>query len=375
MKSKSNKILVTSPLMPNIDRYKEMLDEIWASRWLSNGGCMTKELERRLCSYLAVENISLFNNGTIALMTAIQSLRLQGEVITTPFSFPATTHVLNWNGITPVFCDVCPHTLTIDPNKIEALITSKTSAILGVHVYGIPCYVEEIQRIADVHGLRVIYDAAHAFGCEIDGKPISDFGDISMFSFHPTKLFHTAEGGALVFGDVNLKERIELLKNFGIKNQEEVILPGINGKMNELSAAMGLSVLPLVNNERERRSEIRALYTANLGGIPGLQVLTVADNVKSSQQYFAIRITAEAIVNRDDLYDDLKENNVFPRKYFSPLISNYPCYSMLPTARAEALPVATLVEKQVLCLPFYGELSNSEVLKICKIVRKSLGVE
>lgn len=362
-------IMVTRPLLPEIDSYKDSLDSIWESKWLSNNGRKSQKLEVEVANYLGVNNVSLFNNGTIALLTAVQSLRLQGEVITTPFSFPATTHVLAWNGIQPVFCDICPETLTIDPKRIEELITARTSAILGVHVFGVPCYVEEIQKIADRHGLRVIYDGAHAFGTEIDGKPIGTFGDITMFSFHPTKLFHTGEGGALTFNDENLKDRINLLKNFGIKNQEEVILPGINGKMNELSAAMGLEVLPLVDAERQRRAEIRNLYCSRLENVPGVSIVKMPNGVKNSEQYFVIRISEKDFgSNRDHVFELLKERNIFPRKYFYPLISKYPCYSALSSARPEALPVATQIESEVLCLPFYGELPLEVISNICNVI-------
>lgn len=369
MSNTKEPIMVTRPLLPEIENYKDSLESIWESKWLSNNGEKSQRLESELSDYLGVKNVSLFNNGTIALLTAIQSLRLQGEVITTPFSFPATTHVLAWNGIEPVFCDICPETLTIDPEKIEQHITAKTSAILGVHVFGVPCYVKEIQEIADRHGLRVVYDGAHAFGTQIAGRPIGNFGDVTMFSFHPTKLFHTGEGGALTFKDDNLKDRINLLKNFGIKNQEEVILPGINGKMNELSAAMGLEVLPLVDAERERRAKIRKLYCDRLEGVPGISAVKMPEHVANSEQYFVIRISeSEYGSTRDHVFELLRERNIFPRKYFYPLISKYPCYSALPSARQDNLPVATQVEKEVLCLPFYGELPLEVAENICDVI-------
>lgn len=369
MNEKKKPILVTRPLLPKIEDYQSGLESIWESRWLSNNGRKSQELEAKLTEYLGVPNVSLFNNGTIALLTAVQSLRLQGEVITTPFSFPATTHVLTWNGIQPVFCDICPDTLTLDPAKIEELITAKTSAILGVHVFGVPCYVNEIRDIADRHGLRVIYDGAHSFGTAVDGHPIGSFGDITMFSFHPTKLFHTGEGGALTYNDSNLKERINLLKNFGIKNQEEVILPGINGKMNELSAAMGLEVLPLVNGERYKRAGLRELYRQRLEGIPGISLVEMPPNVTNSEQYFVIRINKETYgLSRDELHDVLIKEDIIPRKYFYPLISKYPCYSAYPSARPENLPIATQVEMEVLCLPFFGDLAHEVVEKICRII-------
>jgi dTDP-4-amino-4,6-dideoxygalactose transaminase len=362
-------IMVTRPLFPEFSDYTESLSDIWESKWLSNGGKQHQMLESKLKEYINAPNISLFNNGTIALMVAVQSLRLQGEVITTPFTFPATTHVLAWNNITPVFCDIDPIRLTIDPKKIEKLITAKTTAILGVHVYGVPCHVDEIQEIADRHGLKVIYDAAHAFTTVHNGKPIADYGDITMFSFHPTKLFHTGEGGALVYNDSNLKQRIEYLKNFGIKNEEEVLLPGINGKMGELQAAMGLNVLPLVREEQRKRSDIRKKYTELLENIQGITVIKVPENTSSSEQYFCIRVNEVKFgENRNNVYAYLKENNIMARKYFYPLVSDYPCYNSLTSARSKYLPEANKAAVEVLCLPFYGELLESEINKIIQTV-------
>lgn len=361
--------LVTRPLFPKIESYNAQLEEIWNSQWLSNNGGKHQQLEKELSCYINAPNISLFNNGTIALLTAIQSLRLQGEVITTPFTFPATTHVLAWNNLTPVFCDIDYERMTIDYRKIEKLITSKTTAILGVHVYGIPCHVEEIQEIADRHGLRVIYDAAHAFTTEFYGKPIADYGDISMFSFHPTKLFHTGEGGALVFSDLNLKQRIEYLKNFGIKNENEVVLPGINGKMNELQAAMGLEVLPLVGQEQNKRRLLRQYYTSKLIDFKSISIAQVPEGASNSEQYFCIRFKDGANA-REVIYEELKSQNIFSRKYFYPLISNYPCYANLPSAQDGKLPIAEKVANEVLCLPFYGDLEFSVVDEIIEIITK-----
>ena len=369
-KVRKDPIFVTRPLLPELSNYGHALEEIWQSKWLSNCGEQHQLLERELMGYLEAPNLSLFNNGTIALLTAIQSLRLQGEVITTPFTFPATTHVLAWNGIQPVFCDICPDTLTIDPQKIERLITAKTTAILGVHVYGVPCYVDELQEIADRHGLRVIYDAAHAFSTRIGGQPIGNFGDVSMFSFHPTKLFHTGEGGALVYSDQHLKQRIELLKNFGIKNEEEVILPGINGKMNEMSAALGLAVLPLVEAEIARRAKIRQVYEGELQGIRGITIVDVPEGTTRSEQYFVIRVNGKKFgKSRDEVFNSLRAVNVYARKYFYPLISDYPCYAALPSAQDEKLQSARAASEEVLCLPFYGDLTESEVIEICSLIK------
>ncbi len=364
-------IYVTRPIMPDLDRVTEKLKEVWEAQWLSNGGAQHQALEERVRGFLKAPHLSLFNNGTIALMVAVQSLRLQGEVITTPFTFPATTHVLAWNNITPVFCDIHPDTLTIDPERIEGLITNRTTGILGVHVYGMPCHVEQIQQIADRHGLRVIYDAAHAFGTEIGGRSIGTYGDISMFSFHPTKLFHTAEGGALTYGDPNLKPRIDLLKNFGIRNEFEVIMPGINGKMNELSAVIGLIVLDMVKEEWARRRAIRAQYTRELVGLPGISIVEMPQGVTNSEQYMVIRIDEGQFgASRDEIYAYLRDYNVFARKYFYPLTSDYPCYQQLPSAQHSQLPEAKRVREEVLCLPFYGQLRSEQVDRICELLKQ-----
>ena len=367
----SKPTLITRPLFPELSDYTMQLESVWEAQWLSNNGAKHQALESRLKDYLKAPNISLFNNGTIALLTAIQSLRLQGEVITTPFTFPATTHVLAWNNITPVFCDIDYDRMTIDYEKIEKLITAKTTAILGVHVYGIPCHVDEIQDIADRHGLKVIYDAAHAFSTTINGLPIGNFGDISMFSFHPTKLFHTGEGGALVYNDSNLKQRIEYLKNFGIKNEEEVVLPGINGKMGELQAAMGLETLPLVKAEQEKRARLRQKYISCLNNIEGISLVTPPENTSNSEQYFCIRIT-KGEVKRQDIYEKLKEKGIFSRKYFFPLVSEYPCYANLPSASFNNLPIAHKVANEVLCLPFYGDLEHSIVDLISSTINNNI---
>ena len=370
MTNSRDPIFVTRPLLPELDDLTARLRDVWDSKWLSNGGHQHNTLEKRLEERLAVPNVSLFNNGTIALLVAIQSLRLQGEVITTPFTFPATTHVLWWNGITPVFADIDPDTMTLDPTSVEEAITQRTSGILGVHVYGIPCDVEALGDIADRHGLKVIYDAAHAFETEINGVGIGNFGDISMFSFHPTKLFHTGEGGCLSYRDSNLKPRIDLLKNFGIKSEFEVIMPGINGKMNEMQAALGHVVLELVDDERARRQRIRQQYEEELSGLPGITIPKTGSVVKDSGQYMVIRINgSEFGQDRDAVYEQLRAENIFARKYFFPLTSDYACYRNLSTARPERLPNAVRVSQEVLCLPYYGALTTDEVSAICEIVR------
>lgn len=367
-------IYVTRPLLPDLDAVHAELEEVWENKILTNGGPKHQELERKINDILKVPNTCLFNNGTIALITACQALRLSGEVITTPFTFPATPHILAWNGLTPVFCDIDPVTMNIDPKKIESLITSKTSAILGVHVYGTPCAVEEIQDIANRHGLKVIYDAAHAFGMEWNGKGIGTFGDITMFSFHATKLFHTVEGGCVTFNDPYLKPRIELLKNFGIKNENEVILPGINGKLNELQAVIGLINLNAIDEEKRKRAQIINTYREELSDIQGLTLPQEDPRVKSSCQYFVIRICgSEFGITRDELHQKLKDYNVITRKYFYPLCSDYTCYKALPSSAPSNLPVANLVVHEVLALPLYGQLQLDDVRKICALIRSLKG--
>ncbi|MEH1965510.1 DegT/DnrJ/EryC1/StrS family aminotransferase [Nostoc sp.] len=362
-------IYVTRPLLPDLNKFNQKLQEIWQSQWLTNNGKQHLELENKLQQFLKIPYLSLFNNGTIALVVGCQSLRLSGEVITTPFTFPATPHVLTWNNIKPIFCDIDPETMNIDANKIESMITPQTTAILGVHVYGTPCDVIKIQEIADKYGLKVVYDAAHAFGVEINGVGIGNFGDLSMMSFHATKLFHTAEGGALLFKDYNLKARVELLKNFGIKNAEEVVMPGINGKMNEIQAALGLVLLEYVEEERYQRKLLVETYRKCLQNVPGISLLREIPDITSSYQYFVIRIDRELFgCDRDHVYNQFKQYNVFTRKYFYPLCSDYSYYKYLPSSSSVNLPVANQIAKQVLSLPLYGSLSVDDVEKICKIM-------
>jgi dTDP-4-amino-4,6-dideoxygalactose transaminase len=361
-------IYVTRPILPSLQDYMEELREIWQSGWLTNVGAKHVALEGALASFFENKNISLFNNGTIAMVTACQALRLSGEVITTPFTFPATPHVLSWNNITPVFADIDPVTMTLDPQNIEPLITSRTSAILAVHVYGLPCDVGGIQAVADRHGLRVLYDAAHAFGTRVHGRLVTDFGDASMLSFHATKLFHTAEGGALLVRDPAVKDRVDFLKNFGIKDEFTVLMPGINGKMSELQAALGLLTLQMVAAERDKRRGIGEIYRSRLTEIEGVSVPEIPCGVEDSSQYFPIRIEGRH-ANRDDVYDGLHRFNVSARKYFYPLCSDYSCYRMLPSAHPSYLPIAHKVASEVLCLPFYGALEDDVVHRICDIIR------
>ncbi|CDZ81717.1 UDP-4-amino-4-deoxy-L-arabinose--oxoglutarate aminotransferase [Candidatus Rubidus massiliensis] len=365
-----NPIYVTRPMLPDLESIYQGLNEVWDSKTLTNGGPKHQKLEKEISNYLKVPYNCLFNNGTIALITACQALRLTGEVITTPFTFPATPHVLAWNNIQPVFCDIDPKTMNIDHRKIESLITNKTSAILGVHVYGTPCEVDEIEEIANRHGLRVIYDAAHAFGLEINGRGIGTYGDISMFSFHATKLFHTVEGGCLTFNDPYLKPRIDLLKNFGIKNENEVILPGINGKLNEVQASIGLTNLTLIEDERKKRAAIIQTYQEELFDVEGISYLKTQQHVRPSLQYFIIRINKDKFgISRDELHAKLKEYNVVTRKYFYPLCSDYTCYNSLPSSSPANLVIANQVVHEVLALPLYGDLELEDVKTICKMIK------
>ena len=364
-------IYVTRPVLPPVEEVTAKLNDIWRAHWLTNNGPQHHMLEQELTTYLKVPYMSLFNNGTVALMVACQSLRLSGDVITTPFTFAATPHVLTWNNIRPVFCDIDPYTMNIDATKIESMITPHTTAILAVHVFGTPCDVEAIQDIANRYGLKVVYDAAHAFGVELHGKGIGTFGDISMLSFHATKLYHTLEGGALTYKNEHLKAYIDLLKNFGIKNEEEVVMPGINGKMNEVQAAIGRIMLKYVAAEREKRIFLSAIYDKELKNVPGITLMPkLADYVRLNHQYYVIRIDEEAFgVSRDDVYEKLKAYNVFARKYFHPLCSEYTCYRQLPSAAPENLPVADKVGREVLSMPLYGELTPSHIRKICQILK------
>lgn len=362
-------IFVTRPLLPPLAEVVSRLEQVWASRWLTNAGVQHEALEAALREHLGVPQLSLFNNGTIALMTAMRALNLSGSVVTTPFTFPATPHSLVWSRIEPVFCDIDPVTLTLDPAAVAAAIRPDTTAILGVHVYGVPCAVEAIQDIADRRGLKVVYDGAHVFGTAINGRGIGTFGDITMFSFHATKLFHTAEGGALACQSPDMKAEIDHLKNFGILNQEEVDVPGINGKMNELQAALGLAVLDHVAAEMAARRAIVARYRARLSGVPGITLMPQLPGVTESLQYFVIRIDGAAFGrSRDEVQASLKASNVLTRKYFFPLCSDYPCYHGLSSARPDGLPVAHRAAQEVLCLPIYGTLGVDAVDTICELL-------
>ena len=366
----SRPIYITRPILPDLNQFKDQLEQVWQNQWLTNNGLQHQQLEKKLRSVLQVSFLSLFNNGTNALLTALKILNLQGEVIPTPFTFPATPHAISWNNLQPVFCDIDPKTMNIDTDKIESLITKKTSAILAVHVFGTPCNVKKIKKIADKHKLKVIYDAAHAFGVKIDNKSIGNFGDITMFSFHATKLFHTAEGGALACKSKRLKKKIDLLKNFGIVSEERVIKAGINSKMNEIQAVLGLLVLKHWRQEKQKRAKLFKAYQQCLKNIPGITIIDTLPNIIKSFQYLVIRINQKEFGrSRDYVYEHFKKYNVFTRKYFYPLCSQYPHYKNLPSAAKSNLSVAHQAIKEVISMPFYGRLSALEVKKICRILK------
>jgi len=364
-------IFVTQPSLPLIEEFQEYLKDIWESKWLTNNGKFHQELEQALCEYLGVRYISLFSNGTLALITALQELKITGEVITTPFSFVATTHSLWWNNIKPVFVDIEPATFNLDPHKIEAAITSKTTAIMPVHVYGNPCNVKRIKEIADTYGLKIIYDAAHTFGVTINKNSVLNFGDLSVMSFHATKVYHTFEGGAIVCHDEDSKKRIDHLKNFGFAGETTVVAPGINGKMNEVQAAMGLLQLKYIEKNIEKRKHIAETYREKLQGIEGLTYLKDKPGIKHCYSYFPIFIDKNQFgKTRDEVYENLKKQNIFGRRYFYPLISQFPTYSGLESAQPGKMPVAEKATEEVICLPIYSDLDIDNVNKICGFIKE-----
>jgi len=367
----NEKIYVTQPLLPDIKDFEKQIEEIWLSKWLTNMGEKHNELEIKLRETLKVQNCSLFNNGTIALLTALKALDLpyNSEIITTPFTFAATPHCIVWNNCKPVFCDIEPNTMTIDVNKIEALITPNTSAILGVHVYGFPCDVFGIDKIAKKYNLKVIYDAAHAFSTEINGIGIGNFGDITMFSFHATKLFNTIEGGALTYNKKELERKIFNLRNFGIKNEEIVEDVGINGKMNEFQAAMGLENLKIYKKEQQKRAEIKIFYDENLSKIKGIKIPKMPDNTTNSYQYYPIIIEDNYKISRDELYDEFKKQNILTRKYFYPACIDYECYKNDLAVKLADLKVVNNLKHKVLCLPYYSNLKQEDLNKIINIIK------
>lgn len=364
-------IYVTQPDLPPIEEVIDSLREIWDKRILTNGGPFHQRFEQALCDHLGVEHLSLFTNGTLALVTALQALRISGEVITTPYSFVATAHALLWNGIRPVFVDVDPRTLNIDPARIEAAITPQTTAILPVHVYGQPCDVDAIQRIADTYNLRVIYDAAHAFGVrDAAGQcSIARHGDLTMLSFHATKVFNTFEGGALVCPDVKIKRRVDHLKNFGFTDEVTVVAPGINGKMTEFNAALGLLQLGRVPGVLARRRAIADRYREMLAGVAGLRLLFADASVVTNDGYFPVLVGPEYPIDRDRLYWRLREHGIHGRRYFYPLISDFPMYRGLPSAAHANLPVAVDAAARVLCLPIYPDLPVADQMRVIEILR------
>lgn len=366
-----NKIItVTSPLLPDLDEFNAMLKEIWASKWITNNGSFHKQLEKELAAYLKVPYISLFTNGTLPLITALQGLRITGEVITTPYSFVATTHSLWWNGIKPVFVDIDPATGNIDPDRIEAAITPKTTAIMPVHVYGKPCNTKRIKDIADTYGLKVIYDAAHAFGVEVDGESILNAGDMATLSFHATKVYNTVEGGALVMHDAEAKKRIDYLKNFGFANEVTVVGPGINSKMDEVRSAYGLLNLRQVDAAIEARRQVAIKYREALRPVEGITFFDDMPGVKHNYSYFPIFVDAEKYgMTRDELYFKMKERNVLGRRYFYPLISEFSTYRGLESARPENLPNAHRMAETVICLPMHHALSDEDVERVIDVIK------
>ena len=367
-------IYVTRPFMPPLDQFCHGLEEIWDNRWLTNDGPVLQRYTERMKDFLDVRNVTLFNNGTLALQIGLQGLGITGEVITTPFSFVATTHALHWNKIRPVFCDIEPDHYTLDPKKVEAAITPWTTAILAVHVFGYPCNLEALADIARRHNLKLIYDAAHAFGVKIDGKSIAQYGDLSMFSFHATKIYHTMEGGMLTFPNPSLKTEIDYLKNFGFKNEVEVVMPGTNAKMNEMQALMGLSILGYLPQLIEKRRTITERYRQQLQSIPGIHPPPLpSDTIQYNYGHFPIEVDKrEYGISRDQLYKGLKEYNIFTRRYFYPLICDFACYQNVPVA--DPLKTARRVAKRILSLPIYYDLELDQVDVICEVIRK-LGME
>lgn len=364
-------ITVTSPLMPSLEELEVYLQDIWKRKWITNNGHYHQELEKALCAYLDVPYISVFTNGTLPLITALQALRVTGEVITTPYSFVATTHALWWNGIKPVFVDIDPRTGNLDPEQIEAAITPRTTAILPVHVYGQPCDTERIQAIADKYGLKVIYDAAHAFGVKKDGQSILKAGDLSTLSFHATKVFNTIEGGALVMPDAQTKQRIDYLKNFGFAGETEVVAPGINSKMDEVRAAYGLVNLKQVDAAIDARRRVAQRYRAALQHVAGITFLPEQPGVQPNYSYFPIFVDAGQYGrSRDELYFKMKAQNVWGRRYFYPLISTFSTYRGLESASPGNLPNAHQMAERVICLPMHHALSEDDVERILTIIQK-----
>ncbi|MGC9374922.1 MAG: DegT/DnrJ/EryC1/StrS family aminotransferase [Bacteroidales bacterium] len=359
------KIYVTRPSLPPLEEYVEYLEKIWGSRVLTNNGPFHQQFEEELADYLGVKYVSLFTNGTLALVTALQALRITGEVITTPFSFVATTHALWWNRIKPVFADIEPETFTLDPEKVEAAITPATTAILPVHVYGYPCRVKELDRIAKKYGLKLIYDAAHTFGARLNGTSLCHFGDLSILSFHATKVFNTFEGGAIVCHDAEMKNRIDHLKNFGFDGETSVIAPGINAKMNEFQAALGLLQLKYIEGNIEKRKQIATQYHEQLHNVKGIRLPTELPGLAYNYAYYPVLIDENEFgKSRDKLYQEMRNNSVYARRYFYPLISNLPMYKGLISAQPYNLQVSNQIAEKIICLPIYPNLGKDIIEQI-----------
>ncbi len=371
MKAKSQKILVTQPTLPDLDRYKVLLQEIWDNKWLTNNGIFHQEFEQKLADYLDVPYVSLFSNGTIALMVALKALDIEGEVITTPYTFVATSHSLLWNNNTPVFADVDPVYGNLSVAAVEKHITDKTTAIMPVHVYGNPVDVEGFERLAKKYNLKIIYDAAHAFGVEQNGKSILNYGDLSILSFHATKTFNTVEGGGIISHDLETKKQIDYLKNFGFANETSVITLGINGKMNELIAAFGLLQLENIDRDIAKRQKVADLYRKALSNIKGIRFLDDMPDVRHNYSYFPIFVEPDYPLTRNELYEKLKADNIYGRRYFYPLVSDFPMYQHLPTATRDNLPIAHTLAEQVICLPMYAELNKDTIQKIVNLISET----
>ncbi len=364
----NKKITVTKPSVPDLEEFIPYLESIWEDRWLTNNGKFHQQLEKELELFLGVDHIALCSNGTLALMLALKALEVKGEVITTPFSFVATSHAITWDACTPVFADIDPKTFNLDPEKIESLINEKTTAIMPVHVYGNPCDNEKLQNIAEKHGLKLIYDAAHAFHVKKDGKSILNWGDMSVLSFHATKVFNTFEGGAVVCHTPEMKKKINDLKNFGFQNETTVLDVGINAKMNEVQAAMGLAQIKHVTKMIEKRKKLAELYRRGFSTINGIEIPEVTDSVESNYAYFPILINEDFGIPRDELYEKLKEHNIFARRYFYPLISSFPMYKDLSSAQASNLSVASEISSKILCLPLYPDLLENDIERIVLLI-------
>lgn len=365
-------IYVTQPSLPDLKEFYPYLEKIWDNKVLTNNGPFHRQLEKELADFLEVPFISMFANGTLALVTALQALRISGEVITTPYSFVATTHSLWWNNIKPIFVDIEPTLGNLNPEKVEAAITPKTTAILPVHVYGNPCNVNRLQEIADTYELKLIYDAAHCFGVRHNGVGICNFGDLSILSFHATKVFNTMEGGAIICHDEATKKRIDYLKNFGFAGETTIMAPGINSKMNEMQAALGLVQLTHYDVNIAKRKAIANIYRTELENIEGITLLIEPEETESNFAYFPIFVNETKYgMSRDELYEELKRHNIFGRRYFYPLISEFSMYKGLDSSRADNLPVATKMAEEVICLPIYPNLSLETTKIICSIIKSN----